>query len=63
MTLTEIIDQLNEWTIDTQSDLTKDWNEEKAEMSAQLQLLLQAKSNLELLKQTGNQIFKSSIKK
>jgi hypothetical protein len=38
-------------------------NEEKELMSIQLQNLLIAKANLELILQTGNQIFKSSISK
>jgi hypothetical protein len=63
LTLTEIIEELNECILNTQSDLTKDWNEEKELMSIQLQSLLIAKANLELIMQTGNQIFKSSISK
>lgn len=63
LTLTQIIEELNECISNTQSDLTKDWNEEKELMSIQLQNLLIAKANLELILKTGNQIFKSSISK
>lgn len=63
LTLTQIIEELDIFILDTQSDLTKDWNEEKELMSIQLQNLLIAKANLELIMQTGNQIFKSSISK
>jgi len=63
LTLTQIIEELDVFIADTQSDLTKDWNEEKELMSIQLQSLLIAKANLELILQTGNQIFKSSISK
>jgi hypothetical protein len=63
LTLTLIIEELDEFIANTQSDLTKDWNEEKELMSIQLQNLLIAKANLELILQTGNQIFKSSIRK
>lgn len=60
---TDIIEQLNENILEVQSDLQKDWNEEKELMSIQLQQLLIAKSNLELILQTGGQIFSSSISK
>ena len=63
LTLTQIIEELDIFILDTQSDLTKDWNEEKELMSIQLQNLLIAKANLELILKTGNQIFKSSIRK
>ena len=60
---TDIIEQLNENILEVQSDIQKDWNEEKELMSIQLQQLLIAKSNLELILQTGGQIFSSSISK
>ena len=60
---TDIIEQLNENILEVQSDLQKDWNEEKELMSIQLQQLLIAKSNLELILQTGGQIFSSSSSK
>jgi hypothetical protein len=63
LTLTQIIEELDIFILDTQSDLTKDWNEEKELMSIQLQNLLIAKANLELILKSGNQIFKSSISK
>ena len=51
-TLTQIIEILNEWAIDTQFDLKADWNEEKELTSIHLQMLLTAKVNLEMIKQT-----------
>jgi ATP-dependent protease HslVU (ClpYQ) peptidase subunit len=62
-TLTEIIEQLN-WSIqNVQYDLQQEWNEDKVLMSIQLQQLLIAKANLELILQTDGQIFSSSISK
>jgi ATP-dependent protease HslVU (ClpYQ) peptidase subunit len=62
-TLTEIIEQLN-WSIqNVQYDLQQEWNEDKVLMSIQLQQLLIAKANLELVLQTDGQIFSSSITK
>jgi hypothetical protein len=52
-TLTEIIETLNNWAIDTQYDLKQDWNEEKELTAIHLQLLLTAKANLEMIKQTA----------
>lgn len=63
ITLTNIINKLNIWIGDVQFDLTEDWNEEKTLMQQQLQQLLVAKSNLELIKKTGGQILSSSISK
>jgi hypothetical protein len=63
LTLTQIAEELNEFIANTQSDLQADWNEEKELMSIQLQNLLIAKANIDLILQTGNQIFKSSIRK
>ena len=63
ITLTQTIEQLNEWITDATYDLQQDWNEDKKLMSIQLQNLLIAKANLELIMQTGGQIFSSSIKK
>jgi hypothetical protein len=51
-TLTEIIEKLNELAIDTQHDLRQDWNEEKELTAIHLQMLLIAKANLEMIKQT-----------
>ena len=62
-TLTDIIEQLNESIQNVQYDLQQDWNEDKVLMSIQLQQLLIAKANLELILQTGGQIFSSSISK
>jgi hypothetical protein len=53
-TLTEIIEKLNELAIDTQYDLKQDWNEEKELTAIHLQMLLIAKANLEMIKQTTN---------
>lgn len=63
ITLTNVIDKLNIWIGDVQFDLTEDWNEEKPLMQQQLQQLLVAKANLELIKETGGQILNSSISK
>jgi hypothetical protein len=52
-TLTQIIEKLNEWAIDTQYDLKQDWNEEKELTAIHLQMLLTAKANLEMIKQTA----------
>ena len=52
-TLTQIIEILNEWAIDTQYDLKADWNEEKELTFIHLQMLLTAKANLEMIKQTA----------
>jgi ATP-dependent protease HslVU (ClpYQ) peptidase subunit len=60
---TDIIEQLNESILNVQFDLQKDWNQEKQLMYIQLQQLLIAKANLELILQTGGQIFMSSISK
>lgn len=51
-TLTQIIEKLNELAIDTQYDLKQDWNEEKELTAIHLQMLLIAKANLEMIKQT-----------
>jgi len=63
LTLTQIIEKLEIWIEDVQFDLTQDWNEEKELMLVQLQQLIIAKSNLELILKTGNQILRSSIPK
>ena len=63
LTLTQIIEKLEIWIEDVQFDLTEDWNEEKELMLVQLQQLIIAKSNLELILKTGNQILRSSIPK
>ena len=63
ITLTSIVDKLNIWISDVQFDLTENWNEDKPLMEQQLQQLLIAKSNLELIKETGGQILSSSISK
>ena len=52
-TLTEIIKTLNNWAIDTQYDLKQDWNDEKELTAIHLQMLLTAKVNLEMIKQTA----------
>lgn len=63
LTLTQTIEQLSIWIEDVQFDLTQDWNEEKELMVVQLQQLIIAKSNLELILKTGGQILRSSIRK
>jgi len=45
ITLTETIENLDIWIVDTQFDLQQDWNEEKELMQIQLQQLLIAKAN------------------
>jgi hypothetical protein len=63
LTLTQTIEQLSIWIEDVQFDLTQDWNEEKELMMVQLQQLIIAKSNLELILKTGGQILSSSVNK
>jgi len=63
ITFTDIIEQLDENILNVQFDLEQDWNEEKELMFIQLQQLIIAKANLELILQTGGQIFSSSISK
>jgi hypothetical protein len=63
ITLTETIQQMDVWIGDIQFDLQQDWNEEKPLMQIQLQQLLTAKANLELILKTGGQILSSSIPK
>ena len=63
LTLTETIQQIDTWIEDVQFDLTQDWNDDKELISVQLQQLMVAKSNLELILKTGGQIFDSSIQK
>ena len=63
LTLTQMIEKLEIWIEDVQFDLTQDWNEEKELMMVQLQQLIIAKSNLELILKTGGQILSSSISK
>jgi hypothetical protein len=61
LTLTQTIEQLSIWIEDVQFDCRQDWNEEKELMMIQLQQLIIAKSNLELILKTGGQILSSSI--
>ena len=63
LTLTQTIKKIDTWIEDVQHDLTQDWNEEKELMMVQLQQLIIAKSNLELILKTGGQILSSSISK
>lgn len=63
LTLTQTIEQLEVFIANTQHDLQQDWNDDKELMSINLQNLLIAKANLELVLKTGNQIFRSSISK
>jgi len=63
LTLTQTIEQLSIWIEDVQFDCRQDWNEEKELMMIQLQQLIIAKSNLELILKTGGQILRSSISK
>ena len=62
-TFTQTIEQIDTWIQDVQFDLTQDWNDDKESMSTQLQQLMIAKANLELILKTGGQIFDSSIQK
>ena len=65
LTLTEMIEKLDEWIENTQGDINSDWIEEqdKKEMQQQLQNLIISKGNLELIMNTGEQIFNSVINK
>ena len=62
-TLTETLEQLKVWIEDCQFDLSSNWIEEedKREMAQQLQNLLIAKANLEIIQNRGGQILKSVI--
>lgn len=65
-TLTQMIQKIDTWIVDTQFDITCDWMEierEKELMKAQLQQLMIAKSNLELILKTGGQILQGVITK
>lgn len=60
----EIIKTLEEAIIDVQHDLKSDWIDDidKTEMQLQLQHLIIAKANLEIIaKEPNSQIFKSCI--
>jgi len=63
LTLTETVEQIDIWIENIQFDLIQDWNEEKELMMIQLQQLIIAKANLELILKTGGQILSSSISK
>jgi hypothetical protein len=63
LTLTQITERLQEFIWNTQSDIGKDWNEESELFERHLLNLIIAKNHLDLILQTGNQIFKSSISK
>ena len=61
-----MIQKIDTWIVDTQFDITCDWMEierEKELMKAQLQQLMIAKSNLELILKTGGQILQGVITK
>jgi hypothetical protein len=60
-TLTEIIETLKEWIIDTDFDLQQDWNDQKALTASHFKMLLTAKANLEMIQQTPKKN-ESSIK-
>jgi len=62
-TLTQTIENINRWIQEVQFDLTQDWNEDKELMTMQLQQLMVAKANLELILNTGGQILDSAITK
>ena len=63
LTLTITLKQLEIWIEDCQFDLCSDWieQEDKREMTQQLQNLLIAKANLEVIKNRGGLILKSVI--
>jgi len=62
MSLTKIKDELKEMQSNIVYDLQCDWNEEKALMTIQLQLLTTAIANIELiLEKPNSQVFKSSF--
>lgn len=63
-TLTEIIETLDEAIANASSDLKSDWieDDDKREMSIQLQHLIIAKANLDLLaKSRESRLFNSSM--
>lgn len=63
--LTEMIEKLDFWIENLQGDLSSDWIEGqgKRDMEQQLQNLVIAKANLELVWNRGEQIFNSVITK
>jgi len=62
LTFTEIQQTIENWIVDTNFDLQKDWNDDKQNMLIQLQFLLTIKSNLQSIENLGGQIFSSTIK-
>ena len=62
LTFTEIQQTIENWIVDTNFDLQKDWNDDKQNMLVQLQFLLTIKSNLQSIENLGGQIFSSTIK-
>jgi len=60
---TQVQKTVDEWINEVNHDLQADWNDDKQKMQIQLQNLLIVKANLENIKQTGGQIFSSSISK
>ena len=65
ITLTKTLNQLEIWIGDLQGDLSSGWlsEQDQREMQQQLQNLIIAKSNLELVMNRGEQIFNSVINK
>ena len=63
--MTKIIMELNECILNVTYDIQQDYltEQEKMLMQTQLQMLLIAKANLELINQTGGHIFRSAIEK
>ena len=61
--MTKIIMELNECILNVTYDIQQDYltEQEKILMQTQLQMLLIAKANLELINQTGGHIFRSAI--
>jgi transposase-like protein len=58
---TQVQETVDAWINEVNHDLQADWNDDKQKMQIQLQNLLIVKANLENIKQTGGQIFSSSI--
>jgi hypothetical protein len=63
--MTKIIMELNECILNVTYDIQQDYltEQEKILMQTQLQMLLIAKANLELVNQTAGHIFRSAIEK
>lgn len=63
ITLTQIIETLDEWEIDIKFDLKSDWCENKSQFRVHLIQVQSANAILKRLMNEGDEIFSSSISK